>query len=74
MFFYVDGRATLCCWDTNERQIVGDVKTESVMEIWESEIMKECRNLLDQGKREEINLCSRCDAYEHRDFTEYRSL
>ena len=74
MFFYVDGRATLCCWDTNERQIVGDVKTESVMEIWESEIMKECRNLLEQVKREEINLCSRCDAYEHIDFTEYRSL
>ena len=74
MFFYVDGRATLCCWDTKERQIVGDIKTESVMKIWESEIMKKCRNLLEQGKREEINLCSRCDAYEHTDFTKYRSL
>jgi len=71
MFFYVDGRATLCCWDSKERQIVGDISTQSVMEIWDSEIMKKCRNLLDQGKRDEINLCSRCDAYENLSFDQY---
>ena len=71
MFFYVDGRATLCCWDSKERQIVGDISTQSVMEIWDSEIMKKCRNLLDQGKRDDINLCSRCDAYENLSFDQY---
>lgn len=68
MFFYVDGRATLCCWDSKERQIVGDVKEQTVLEIWDGEVMKRCRTLLDAGKRSEITLCSRCDAYKNFDF------
>jgi len=34
MFFYVNGYATLCCWDTMGRQIVGNVSTQSVLQIW----------------------------------------
>lgn len=71
MFFYVDGRATLCCWDSKERQIVGDISKESVMEIWNGEIMQKCRNLLNRGKRDQIHLCSRCDAYENVSFNAY---
>lgn len=71
MFFYVDGRATLCCWDSKERQIVGDVAKEHVLDIWKGETMKHCRELLDEGRRSEINLCSRCDAYENFDFDAY---
>lgn len=69
MFFYVDGRATLCCWDSKERQIVGDVRQESVLDIWRGEALKHCRTLLDAGKRSELSLCSRCDAYKNFDFT-----
>jgi len=68
MFFYVDGRATLCCWDASERQIVGDVKKEHVLAIWNGKTMGHCRGLLDEGRRSEIHLCSRCDAYMHFDF------
>ena len=68
MFFYVDGRATLCCWDASERQIVGDVKEEHVLAIWTGKTINQCRELLDEGRRSEINLCSRCDAYKHFDF------
>ena len=68
MFFYVDGRATLCCWDSKERQIVGDVTQEHVLEIWNGETLHHCRNLLDKGHRHEISLCSRCDAYKDFDF------
>ena len=68
MFFYVDGRATLCCWDARERQIVGDVKQEHVLDIWNGETLRRCRQLLDEGRRDEIELCSRCDAYKHFDF------
>ena len=71
MFFYVDGRATLCCWDSKERQIVGDVSQEHVLDIWNGEVMKHCRELLDEGRRDEINLCSRCDAYKNFDFEAY---
>jgi len=63
MFFYVDGTATLCCWDTNERALIGDVKKQKVLDIWNGELTKKYRTLLDNGERDKINLCSRCDAY-----------
>jgi len=63
MFFYVDGTATLCCWDTNERAIMGDVKEQKVLDIWNGQLMKKHRALLDNGERDKITLCSRCDAY-----------
>lgn len=63
MFFYVDGRATLCCWDTSERAIIGDIKEQKAIDIWNGEKLKQYRNLLDHGQRDKINLCSRCDAY-----------
>lgn len=63
MFFYVDGRATLCCWDTSERAIIGDIKEQKVIDIWNGEKLKQYRDLLDHGQRDKIHLCSRCDAY-----------
>ena len=71
MFFYVDGRATLCCWDSKERQIVGDVSKEHVLDIWNGEVINHCRKLLDEGKRAEIHLCSRCDAFKNFDFNSF---
>ena len=63
MFFYTDGTAPLCCWDDAGRGLVGDVKRESVLEIWNGEVMRSMRTLLDRGRRDLISLCSRCDAY-----------
>ncbi|MCP4757605.1 MAG: radical SAM protein [Proteobacteria bacterium] len=71
MFFYVDGRATLCCWDTAERQTLGDVNEASVLDIWNGDPLDRCRRLLDKGKRADIPLCSRCDAYKDFDFETY---
>ncbi len=68
MFFFVNGQATLCCWDTEERGVIGDVNSQSVLDIWNGENMNYCRELLDKGKRSEIHLCSRCDAYKNLDF------
>ncbi len=68
MFVYVNGQVTLCCWDTSERGVVGDVNDESVLDIWNGKKLNHCRELLDQGKRSEILLCSRCDAYKNFDF------
>lgn len=68
MFFFVNGQATLCCWDTEERGVVGDVHDQDVLAIWNGETMNHHRQLLDQGKRSQILLCSRCDAYKKLDF------
>jgi len=63
MFFYTDGSAPLCCWDSAGRGIIGDVKKESVLDIWNGVTMRAMRDLLDRGRRDLIHLCSRCDAY-----------
>ena len=68
MFFYVDGKATLCCWDSHERGVIGDVTRESVLDIWNGRVNSHYRELLAQGRREEILLCSRCDAYKNHHF------
>lgn len=64
MFFYTDGSAPLCCWDDSGRGIMGNVKTQSVMEIWNGAVMQSMRTLLDRGRRDLVTLCSRCDAYQ----------
>ncbi len=71
MYFYSDGKATLCCWDPVERGVIGDIKTHSVMEIWNSPQYDAVRTLLNDGRRELLHLCSRCDAYARHDFSEY---
>jgi MoaA/NifB/PqqE/SkfB family radical SAM enzyme len=63
MFFYTDGSAPLCCWDSAGRGLVGDVKKESVLEIWNGPTMRAMRDLLNRGRRDLLHLCSRCDAY-----------
>lgn len=72
LFFYVDGTATLCCWDSNGRALIGDVKTENALDIWNGQKIKNCRSLLDAGKRDEIELCSRCDAFKSWDFSDWQ--
>jgi hypothetical protein len=68
MFFYVNGKATLCCWDAHERAVIGGVTKEHVLDIWNGAINQRYRSLLAQGRRDEILLCSRCEAYKDRHF------
>ena len=63
MFFYSDGTSPLCCWDDAGRARIGDVKKDSVLDIWNGAVMQSMRALLDRGRRDLITLCSRCDAY-----------
>jgi len=71
MFFYANGNATICCWDVHERAVVGNVLEQSVQEIWEGYAAKHLRALLDDGRRDLVNLCSRCNAYEDYDFSRF---
>lgn len=68
MFFYSDGRAVLCCWDIAGRAVIGDVTKESVLDIWNGETRRLYARYLSRGERENIALCSRCDAYRDRHF------
>jgi len=71
MFFYSDGDATLCCWDVHGRAIVGNVHRQTVQEIWDGWVARQLRTLLDDGRRDLITLCSRCNAYQGFDFTPF---
>jgi hypothetical protein len=68
MFFYVNGKATLCCWDSHERAVIGDVTKQNVLDIWNGFQNRRYRSLLAQGRRDQILLCSRCEAYKDRQF------
>lgn len=68
MFFYVNGKATLCCWDAHERAVIGDVTRENTLDIWNGAVNRRYRELLALGRRKEILLCSRCDAYKNHHF------
>ncbi len=71
MFFYTNGKATICCWDVHEKAVIGDVTTQSVQEIWEGYAARCLRALLDDGRRDLIHLCSRCNAYQDFDFGKF---
>lgn len=73
MFFYVDGKATLCCWDTHERAVIGDVTTTDTLDIWNGESNRRYRDLLAAGKRDQILLCSKCEAYKDYHFEGFTS-
>jgi hypothetical protein len=68
MFFYVNGKATLCCWDAHERAVIGDVMEDSVLDIWNGAVNREYRGYLAEGRRDRILLCSKCEAYKDRQF------
>ena len=71
MFFYTNGNATICCWDVHERAVIGNVNEQSVAEIWESYAARCMRATLDDGRRDLLNLCSRCNAYQDYDFSKF---
>ncbi|MBP2680157.1 MAG: Radical domain protein [Candidatus Krumholzibacteriota bacterium] len=68
MFIYVNGKATLCCWDAHERAVIGDVTKEHVLDVWNGAVNQRYRALLAEGRRDQILLCSRCEAYKDRQF------
>lgn len=71
MFFMSDGQASLCCWDSEARTVIGDIKTQSVEEIWLGEVNRKIKDHLARGERGEMLICSKCDAYKNHDFTNF---
>ncbi len=71
MYFMTDGSAILCCWDAFGRTTVGNVKENTVEEIWLGETNQCYRDYLSRGEREKIEICSRCDAFKTYDFSRW---
>ncbi len=58
-----DGRAGLCCLDYDLKAEVGDIGTQTVQEIWNSEKMNAYRNKMLDLDYHSIDVCKDCNAY-----------
>jgi len=58
-----DGTVTACCGDYDNKMLIGDLKENSLKEIWNSEKADYYRKLLSQKKYDEIGLCRYCYDY-----------
>lgn len=56
-----DGRVPLCTDDSQPRVILGDLKTETLEEIWNKPFSRDLREKLDKGDRKSIIICRDCD-------------
>jgi len=55
-----DGKVTACCKDYDELMVIGDLRVQSLQEIWNSEQMFRYRRLLADMRHDDIELCSIC--------------
>lgn len=57
-----DGKVLPCCRDYDNDYILGNVRNEPLLKIWNNEKMQTLRKMLIGQRYEEINLCRNCDA------------
>jgi len=55
-----DGRVALCCQDGHGEEILGDLKTQSLREIYNGGRALEVRTAHAEGRRRDIALCANC--------------
>jgi len=58
-----DGKVPLCCIDYDDKIIMGDLKNESIREVWSGERLKKNRNIHMDGDFNKIPLCESCTCY-----------
>ncbi|WP_037354213.1 radical SAM/SPASM domain-containing protein [Selenomonas sp. FC4001] len=57
-----DGKVSLCCNDALGKVTLGDLRNQSICEIWYGEKYKKIRECIYRG-RENICLCKKCDTF-----------
>jgi radical SAM protein with 4Fe4S-binding SPASM domain len=60
-----DGRVALCCFDSNGEYILGDVRNQTIDEVWHSQEFAQVRRQLCERKFDQLHLCARCDYIRH---------
>lgn len=59
----VEGKAVACCLDYNASMPVGDVRVQTIKEIWDGEGMAGLRQALMAGGQDDVPMCRGCNAY-----------
>ena len=60
-----DGRVSVCFLDWSRKMIVGDVKEQSVQEIWNGTKMRSYRKMFLEGNRKKHQTCGNCGQMSH---------
>ena len=55
-----DGRVSLCCFDGEGQEILGDLRTQTIREVYNAGRALEIREAHVQGRRASIPLCANC--------------
>ena len=63
MVVYWDGSVVLCCADMFSQAIVGDLKSNSIAEVWNGTQMRGHRDQMVNRKRFEVAICQDCDIH-----------
>ena len=66
-----NGEVSLCCSDYNGTEILGNVGTQSIEEIWQGFIMSGIRKLHIDHKQDLIPICRNCDVMEYIEVPEW---
>jgi len=57
---HVDGTVGLCCMDTTSSIPLGNVKEQTIQEVWQGDALQNVREKHLAGKRNEIAMCNGC--------------
>jgi len=60
-----DGKISLCFLDWNHKLIIGDVANDSIVDIWNGELLKTYQKLFLTNKRRDIHSCKDCGQMTH---------
>jgi len=63
MSIHWDGRISICCFDWCATTILGDVKHDTLINIWQGEIATSLRKIHSNKQFENIKICRDCDAW-----------
>lgn len=61
MYINYNGESVLCCSDWKNECIMGNTKTNKLMEIWNNDIYQKYRNHLSNNDRSKLKLCKKCN-------------
>ncbi len=58
-----DGKVVICCSDWNYSEVLGDINTQTLVEIWHGQRIKALRALHLAGAYQDITLCAKCNVW-----------
>lgn len=60
-----DGRVAMCCFDSEAEYCVGDIKEQSIYEVWHSKQFNLRRRWMYERSFDQLKLCANCDYINH---------